>query len=138
MFVELDKNDHRHIEAEFDHNYYKVVKKDSFYYNMHQKSLFYNLPHNRIFLNYDEARKKAKQFYEIEKNISLIAFHNDCMDNLKEHLTFISDTERRAKYREKILSMGEIEKFILRHVDNKILWAYRGAKPLKWQEVKID
>ncbi len=59
------------------------------------------------------------------------------MDALKEHLTFISDADRRAKYREKILSMGEIEKFILRHVDDKILWAYRNAKPLKWQEVEI-
>ena len=136
-FVELNKNDHRHIEAEIDHDYYKVVKK-SLFYNIHQKPLFYNLPHNRIFLNYDEARKKAKQLYEIEKNISLIAFHNDCMDDLKEHLTFISDADRRAKYREKILSMGEIEKFILRHVDDKILWSYRNSKPLKWKEIEID
>lgn len=136
-FVELDKNDHRHIQAEFDHGYYKVVKK-SLFYNIHQKPLFYNLPYNRIFLNYDEAQKKAKQLYEIEKNVSLIAFHNDCMDDLKECLTFISDADRRAKYREKILSMGEIEKFILRHVDGKILWSYRNAKPLKWQEVEID
>lgn len=135
-FVELDKNDHRHIEAEFDHDYYKVVKKGLFY-NIHQKSLFYNLPYNRIFLNYDEARKKAKQLYEIEKNVSLIAFHNSCMEDLEEHLTFISDLDRRAKYRRKILSMGEIEKFILRHVDNKILYSYRNAKPLKWQEVEI-
>ena len=100
--------------------------------------MFYNLPHNRIFLNYDEARKKAKQLYEIEKNISLIAFHNNCMDDLKELLSFISDADRRVKYREKILSMGEIEKFIFRHVDDKILWAYRNAKPLKWKEVEID
>lgn len=137
-FVELDKNDHRHITAEFDHNYYKIVKKALFYSDTHQKPLFYNLSHNRIFLNYDEARKKAKQLYEIEKNVSLIAFHNDCMDDLKECLTFISDADRRAKYREKILSMGEIEKFILRHVDDKILWSYRNTKPLKWQEIAID
>ena len=136
-FVELDKNDHRHIEAEFDHDYYKVVKKASFYSNIHQKPLFYNLPHNRIFFNYDEARKKAKQLYEIEKNLSLIALHNNCMEGLEEHLMFISDLERRAKYRRKILSMGEIEKFILRHVGDKILWAYRNAKSLKWQEVEI-
>ena len=136
-FVELDKNDHRHIGTEFDHNYYKVVKKTSFYSDMHQKPLFYNLPHNRIFLNYDEARKKAKQLYEIEKNISLTAFHNDCLDDLAECLTFISDVDRRVKYREKILSMGEIEKFIFRHVDDKILWSYRNAKPLKWHEVEI-
>ena len=139
-FVELDKNDHRHIEVEFDHDYYKVVKKSLTYVysNIHQKPLFYNLPHNRIFLNYDEARKKAKQLYEIEKNISLIAFHNSCMKALEEHLMFISDTDRRAKYRRKILSMGEIEKFILRHVDGKILWSYRNAKPLKWKEIEID
>lgn len=137
-FVELDKNDHRHIEAEFDHNYYRVVKKASFYSDMHQKLSFYILPHNRIFLSYDEARKKAKQLYENEKNISLRALHNSCMEDLEEHLMFISDSERKAKYRRKILSMGEIEKFILRHVDDKILWAYRGVKPLKWQEVKID
>lgn len=135
--VGVDKNDHRHIEVEFDHDYYKVVKKASFYSDTYQKPLFYNLPHNRIFLNYNEARKKAKQLYEIEKNISLIAFHNDCMDDLKDHLTFISDSNRRAKYREKILSMGEIEKFIFRHVDDKILWAYRNAKPLEWHEVEI-
>lgn len=135
--VELDKNDHRHIEAEFDHDYYRIVKKGSFYSDIHQKPLFYDLPHSRIFLNYDEARKKAKQLYEIENNISLIVFHDDCMDDLAEALTFISDTERRAKYREKILSMGEIEKFVLRHVDNKILWSYRNAKPLKWHEVEI-
>lgn len=136
-FVGVDKNDHRHIEAEFDHDCYRVVKKASFYSSTYQKPLFYNLPHNRIFLNYNEAWKKAKQFYEIEKNTSLIVFHNNCMDDLKEHLTFISDIGRRAKYREKILSMGEIEKFILRHVDNKILWSYRNSKPLKWHEVEI-
>lgn len=136
--VELDKNDHRHIKAEFDHDYYKIVKKGSFYSDIYQKSLFYNLLYDRIFLNYNEAQKKAKQLYEIEKNISLIALHDDCMDDLEECLTFISDADRRAKYREKILSMGEIEKFILRHVDGKILWDYRNAKPLKWKEVEID
>lgn len=139
-FVELDKNDHRHIEVEFDHDYYKVVKKGSMYGNIHQKPFFYNLPYNRIFLNYDEARKKAKQLYEIKKNMSLIIFHNSCMKDLEEHLTFISNAERRAKYRRKILSMGEIGKFILRHIDDKILWAYRNTngKPLEWKEVEID
>ena len=135
-FVELDKNDHRHIEAEIDRDYYKVVKKGLFY-NIYQKPFVYNLSHNRIFLNYDEARKKAKQFYEIKKNISLIAFHNSCMKALEEHLMFISDADRRAKYRRKILSMGEIEKFVLRHVDDKILWSYRDAKPFEWKEVEI-
>lgn len=33
----------------------------------------------------------------------------------------LSVAEHRAKYRRKILSMDEIEKFVLRHVDDKIL-----------------
>ena len=36
------------------------------------------------------------------------------------------------------MKIGEIEKFILRHVDDKILWSYRNAKPLKWKEIEID
>ena len=137
--VGVDKNDHRHIEVEFDHDYYKVVKKgrSAMYTNRYCKDLFYNLSHNRIFLNHNEARKKAEQLYEIEKNMSLIAFHNSCMKALEEHLMFISDADRRAKYRRKILSMGEIEKFVLRHVDDKILWSYRDAKPFEWKEVEI-
>lgn len=139
-FVGVDKNDHRHIEVEFDHDYYKVVKKghSAMYTNRYCKDLFYNLSHNRIFLNHNEARKKAEQLYEIEKNMSLIACHNSCMEALKENLMFISDADRRAKYRRKILSMGEIEKFILRHIDGKILWSYRNTKPLEWKEVEID
>lgn len=138
-FVELDKNDHRHIDTEFDHDYYKVVKKgySMMYGNRYHKHLSYVLPYDRIFLDYDKAQEKAKQLYEAEKTISLISLHKDCMDALEEHLTFITDADRRTKYRKKILSMGEIEKFILRHVDNKILWAYRNAKHLEWREVEI-
>lgn len=138
-FVEFDKNDHRHIDTEFDHNYYKVVKKgySMMYGNRYRKHLYYVLPHDRIFLDYDKAQEKAKQLYEAEKTMSLISLHKCCMDALEEHLTFITDTDRRVKYRKKILSMGEIEKFILRHVDNKILWAYRDAKPFEWKEVEI-
>lgn len=138
-FVELDKNDHSHIEADFDHEYYKVVKKgySMMYSERYRKHLFYALHYGRIFLDYDEAQEKAKQLHELEKAMSLKSFHKHCMDALEEHLTFISNADRRAKYRRKILSMGEVEKFILRHVDNKILWSYRDVKPLKWKEVEI-
>lgn len=137
-FVELDKNDHRHIEAEFDHDYYKVVKKGTFMIgSRYSKHLFYALSYTNIFLDFDEAQERAKKRIEMEMEVAKKAFHKSCMEALEEHLTFISDADRREKYRKKILSMGAVEDFILRHVDNKLLWAYRKDKHQVWNEVEI-
>lgn len=138
-FVELDKNDHRHIEAEFDHDYYKIVKKGTsmMYGNRFAKHLFYTLSCNEIFLDFDEAQETATRRIKLEMETSKRVLHKNCMESLEEHLTFISDADRREKYRKKILSMGAVEDFILRHVDDKILWAYRKDKHKVWNEVVI-
>lgn len=107
------------------------------YGNRFAKHLFYTLSCNEIFLDFDEAQETAKRRIKLEIETSKRVLHKNCMESLEEHLTFISDADRREKYRKKILSMGAVEDFILRHVDNKILWAYRKDKHKVWNEVEI-
>lgn len=128
--------DHRVIESDIDHDYYRIVKKahDLMYIDHTRYSVY--LKPKQIYVEYDKAKKYADARYADEKRRADKANHRNAMESLEKHLTYV-DKNLVDKYREKILSMGKIEDFILRHVDGEILWSYRNIKPFVWKKVEI-
>lgn len=127
-----------HIETEINrNNEYRIVKKIPHWTITYgeDKRTFTTLPENKVYLTYKAALEEKKVIEDRWKAEAALSDYEWSVREIDKVLRFFPETDR-GKYREKLLSMENVDDLEIRKRLDKLEYRYFAPKS-EWRELVV-